>query len=151
MKRPAPVFTNLGMHFVNVSANQVVLVQVEVNVRGLLAVHGRRLCKSKVGKASASSGTVRMTLATPDDREIAHAVAHSPAFINERAAHDAMSENERLLTELTRLRHELIAAERSYHGSTLHQRQRAQADGEAQELSTLSSQPSSAVDPAATR
>lgn len=108
MKRPAPVFTNLGMHFVNVSADRVVLVQVEVNVRGLLAVHGRRLVKSKSGRACLSSGAVRMSLATPDDREIAHAVAHSPTFINERAAHEALSENERLHTEITPLRHEVL-------------------------------------------
>ncbi len=112
MPRTPHSYTNLGMHFVNVSAEEVVLVQVEVNLRGLLAVHGRRLVKSKRGIASASSGTVRMTLATPGDREIAHAVAHSPGFTNERDLHDALEENERLHREITRLRHEVIELER---------------------------------------
>lgn len=103
VKKSPPVFTSLGMHFVNVSADQVVLVQVEINVRGLLAVHGRRLVKSKRGAASASSGTVRMTLATPGDREIAHAVAHSPGFANERVVHEVMNENDALRAKLDRL------------------------------------------------
>lgn len=68
MKRVAPTFTNLGMHFV-AAGSEVVLVQVEVNVRGLLAVHARRLIKSKRGTANLSQGTVRMSIASPDDQE----------------------------------------------------------------------------------
>lgn len=71
MKRAAPVFTNLGMHFV-AAGSDVVLVQIEVNVRGLLAVHARRLIKSKRGVANVSFGTVRLTVATPDDQEKAN-------------------------------------------------------------------------------
>ena len=74
MKRTAPTFTSLGMHFVNVSATEVATVLVEVNVRGLLSLHARRLCKSKRGMATVSHGTVRVTLATPTDRELAHKV-----------------------------------------------------------------------------
>lgn len=99
MKRPAPIFTNLGMHFVNVSADKVALVQVEVNVRGLLSVHARRLCKSKRGMACLSGGAVRMILATPEDREIASVV--------EMEAKTAAIETNLLHNELTRQRHEL--------------------------------------------
>lgn len=62
------------MHFVNLSRTEVATVLVEVNVRGLLAMHARRLCKSKRAMATVSSGTVRIALATPDSRELAHKV-----------------------------------------------------------------------------
>lgn len=99
MKRNPPVFTNLGMHFLQVSADKIVLVQVEVNVRGLIAVHARRLCKSKRGLACVSSGTVRMSLATPDCKEAATVVALQ--------AVEKDDEIERLHCELTRLRAEV--------------------------------------------
>ncbi|MBI5689291.1 MAG: hypothetical protein HZC55_04280 [Verrucomicrobia bacterium] len=67
-KRAAPVFTNLGMYFVDAGV-EIVLVQVEVNVRGLLAVHARRLIKSKRGAANLSRGTVRMSIASAGDQE----------------------------------------------------------------------------------
>lgn len=75
MSKPArvqPVFTNLGMHFVQ-AGSEVVLVQVEVNVRGLLSLHARRLIKSRRGMATVSSQTVRMTIATPEGQETAAA------------------------------------------------------------------------------
>lgn len=105
MKRPPAVFTNLGMHFLHVSAEHVALVQVEVNVRGLIAVHARRLCKSKRGLACVSSGTVRMTLATPDSQEAAAVVA--------RQAIEKDAEIGRLHQELSRLRHELQEASKA--------------------------------------
>lgn len=66
--RKAPVFTNLGMHFVD-AGSELVLVEVQVNVRGLLALHARRLIKSKQALATVGRGTVRMSIATPDDQE----------------------------------------------------------------------------------
>ena len=101
MKRAAPQFTNLGMYFVDAGA-EVVLVQVEVNVRGLLAVHARRLIKSKRGIANLSQGTVRMTVATPDDQEKAQR-AHAIAVKCED--HDRMAaENIQLHSEVGKLR-----------------------------------------------
>lgn len=88
MKRAAPVFTDLGMHFVDTGA-EVVLVQIEVKVRGLLAVHARRLIKSKRGTANVSQGTVRMSIATPDDQERAaraRAVAEELASLQHKGA-----------------------------------------------------------------
>ena len=70
-RKKAPTFTSIGMHFVQVSGAEIVLVAIDINVRGLLAVHARRLCKSKRGIATCCRGTVRMALATPADREIA--------------------------------------------------------------------------------
>ncbi|MES2697263.1 MAG: hypothetical protein V4773_27610 [Verrucomicrobiota bacterium] len=87
-QRPAIVFTNLGMHFVDAGA-EVVTVQVEVNVRGLLAVHARRLIKSKRGVANVSFGTVRMTLASTDDKEKAaraHALSVELASLQQQVA-----------------------------------------------------------------
>lgn len=101
MSRVQPVFTNLGMHFVSAGA-EVMLVQVEVNVRGLLSLHARRLIKSKRAMASVSSGTVRMTLATPDSQEKAVAVREVVAKCDD---YDRMAElNCGLYAEVGRLR-----------------------------------------------
>ncbi len=116
MKRAAPVFTNLGMHFVAAGLD-VILVQIEVNVRGLLAVHTRRLIKSKRGVANVSFGTVRMTIASPDDKEKA-ARAHEIATRCED--YDRMAEqNINLLAENGLLRSELycIRHRSENHGS----------------------------------
>ncbi len=104
------MFTSLGMHFVNVSKTEVATVLVEVNVRGLLAVHARRLCKSKRGMATVSSGTVRITLATPGDRELAHAVWLREAG-DERALQVILNENDRLQREIEVLKSALKAKE----------------------------------------
>jgi hypothetical protein len=106
MKSQGPTFTSLGMHFVSVSAKDVVTVLVEVNVRGLLSLHARRLCKSKRGMACLSSGTVRMTLATPTDHEAAHAVWLREAG-DEKAIHSLLQMNERLEREVSILKSQL--------------------------------------------
>jgi hypothetical protein len=96
VKRIAPTFTNLGMHYVY-DGVQCVLVQVEVNVRGLLAVHARRLIKSKRGQANLSRGTVRMSLASPDDQERAREAQR----VKEEMA-ELLRENQSLRRTLTR-------------------------------------------------
>lgn len=116
MKRTPPQFTNLGMHFV-AAGSDVVLVQVEVNVRGLLAVHARRLIKSKRGTANISFGTVRLTVATPDDQERAHR-AHEVATKCED--YDRMAEQNTALLAENGLLRQLINERnhvRENHGS----------------------------------
>jgi len=106
-KRPAPSFTNLGMHFV-AAGREVVLVQVEINVRGLLAKNARRLIKSKRGVACLSGGAVRMTIATPDDQEKAHREAE---IVRRCEDYDRMAqENVRLYSELGDLKRKTIGA-----------------------------------------
>lgn len=64
-----PRFTDLGMHYIDV-AGEPVLVAVEISVPRLLAVLGKRLVKSKGASARAVNGSVRLTIATADGREL---------------------------------------------------------------------------------
>lgn len=62
-------FTDLGMHFIDVDGTPV-LVAVELNVPRILAVLGKRLVKSKSGVARLGNGSIRLTIATAEGREL---------------------------------------------------------------------------------
>ncbi len=66
---PALRLTSLGMHFVDVGGEPV-LVHVELNVHRLLAVALRRLRRSKRGIVTIGSGAMRVAVATPEGLEI---------------------------------------------------------------------------------
>lgn len=61
--------TDLGMHYIDVEGTPV-LVTVEINVARILAVLGERLSKSKSGVARLGNGSIRLTIATAEGREI---------------------------------------------------------------------------------
>lgn len=61
--------TDLGMHFIDVDGSPV-LVQVELNVPRVLAVLGKRLVKSKSATAKMANGSLRLTIATAEGREL---------------------------------------------------------------------------------
>ncbi len=68
--------TSLGMHYMPAPDGTPVLVLVEVNVPRLLAVLCERVAKSKRGVASSGKGSVRVSLATPEAREICASVCN---------------------------------------------------------------------------
>ncbi|QYM80252.1 hypothetical protein K0B96_06460 [Horticoccus luteus] len=98
--KKSPVFTNLGMHFVDAGA-EIVLVHVDVNVRGLLALHARRLIKSKRALATLGKGTIRMSIASADDQERA------------ARARAVAEEFDGLLHKVAQLQHDLAIARRN--------------------------------------
>lgn len=65
--------TSLGMHYIDIDGTPV-LVAVEINVPRILAVLGKRLVKSKSATARIANGSVRLTIATAEGREICGAV-----------------------------------------------------------------------------
>ncbi len=67
---PAQRITSLGMHFVPAPDGTPVLVLVEINVSRLLATLGPKVCRNKCGMSAAGGGAVRVSLATPDAREL---------------------------------------------------------------------------------
>ena len=69
LNKPAQRLTSLGMHYVEVD-EQPVLVLLELNVPRLLAVASNRLIASKRGLASFGKGAVRVSIATPEGLEI---------------------------------------------------------------------------------
>lgn len=77
---PNEQFTSLGLHYIafNVARRgpaapieKPVLVSVEISVGRLLHLIGRRLVKSKHGRASCASGAIRLRLSRPEDQEAA--------------------------------------------------------------------------------
>ena len=62
-------FTDLGMHFIDIDGSPV-LVTVEINVPRILAVLGKRLVKAKSATARLGNGSIRLTVATAEGREL---------------------------------------------------------------------------------
>lgn len=74
LNKPAQRLTSLGMHYIAVD-EQPVLVLVELNVPRLLGVSAKRLRESKRGVVSFGKGAVRVSLATPEGHELCAAAA----------------------------------------------------------------------------
>lgn len=70
LNKPAQRLTSLGMHYVPAPDGTPVLVLIEINVPRLLATVGEKVCRNKCGMSAGCKGSVRLSLATPRDREI---------------------------------------------------------------------------------
>lgn len=77
LNKPALRLTSLGMHYIGVEDHPV-LVLVELNLPRLLAVSSRRLVESKSGLVSFGKGAIRVSIATPEGREICAQAGKSP-------------------------------------------------------------------------
>lgn len=70
LNKPAQRLTSLGMHFVPAPDGTPVLVLIEINVQRLLATIGEKVCRNKCGMSAGCKGSVRLSLATPEAREV---------------------------------------------------------------------------------
>lgn len=70
LNKPAQRLTSLGMHYVPAPDGTPVLVLIEINVPRLLATVGQKVCRNKCGMSAGCRGSVRLSLATPEAREI---------------------------------------------------------------------------------
>lgn len=68
--------TSLGMHYVPAPDDTPVLVVIEINVPRLLAILGPKVCRNKCGMSAGCRGSVRVSLATPEAREICAQLRH---------------------------------------------------------------------------
>ena len=70
LNKPAQRLTSLGMHWVAAPDGTPVLVLVEINLARLLATIGQKVTRNKCGMSAGCRGSVRLSLARPEDREV---------------------------------------------------------------------------------